>query len=144
MARESDANVSARPKMKRVAGNSVFLFIRFLALAVINLYSVRLMIVALGQDDYGLYNTLAGVVTVCVVIVTLFALPLQRFFSYSLGRGDYIKLREMFSASINMLAVMSIVSLLLFETVGVYFVSHVLTIPDGRMEVSIKIGRAHV
>ena len=137
MARESDANVSARPKMKRVAGNSVFLFIRFLALAVINLYSVRLMIVALGQDDYGLYNTLAGVVTVCVVIVTLFALPLQRFFSYSLGRGDYIKLREMFSASINMLAVMSIVSLLLFETLGVYFVSHVLTIPDGRMEVSI-------
>ena len=69
MAKESDANVSARPKMKRVAGNSVLLFIRFLALAVINLYSVRLMIVALGQDDYGLYNTLAGVVTVCVVIV---------------------------------------------------------------------------
>ena len=73
MAKESDANVSAIPNMKRVAGNSVLLFIRVLALAVINLYSVRLMIVALGRDDYGLYNTLAGVVTVCVVIVTLFA-----------------------------------------------------------------------
>ena len=77
MAKDIDANVSATPKIKKVAGNSVLLFIRVLVLAVINLFSVRLMVNSLGRNDYGLYNTLSGVVTISVVIITLFALPLQ-------------------------------------------------------------------
>ena len=137
MAKDIDANVSATPKIKKVAGNSVLLFIRVLVLAVINLFSVRLMVYSLGRNDYGLYNTLSGVVTISVVIITLFALPLQRFFSFLLGNRDFSKLRETYSASINLLGIFAILIFVLFETVGAYFVSHVLTIPEGRMDVAL-------
>ena len=78
MVKEKD--MSNTSKLNRVASNSVLLFVRVVILAIINLYTVRLAFTNLGKEDYGLYNALSGVVTLSVIIVTLFALPIQRFF----------------------------------------------------------------
>lgn len=121
------------PQLKNVAGNSILLFVRVLILAIINLYAVRLMVKALGKDDYGLYNALAGVVTLSVIFITLFALPIQRFYSYSIGKGDKDSIKVYFSASINMLLGLSLLLLIIFETIGIYFVAHEMTIPIERM-----------
>lgn len=126
-----------QPKIKNIAGNSILLFGRVLVLAIINLYAVRLLIKSLGQDDYGLYNALAGVVTLSVILVTLFALPVQRFFSYAIGKGDNKTVREFFSASINIIVCLCIILLILFETIGILFVENKMTIPTERLDVAI-------
>lgn len=124
---------SKTPKLKRVASNSVLLFVRVVILAIINLYTVRLAFTNLGKDDYGLYNALSGVVTLSVIIVTLFALPIQRFYSYSIGVGKKGMICDIYSSSVNLIVFLCILIFVLFETVGVSFVSHNMTIPAERM-----------
>ena len=128
---------SNAPKIKRVASNSVLLFARVVILASINLYTVRLALNNLGKDDYGLYNALSGVVTLSVIIVTLFALPIQRFYSYSIGIGDKESIIDIFSSSVNLLLFLCIFLFVLFEIFGVSFVSHKMVIPTERMESAI-------
>lgn len=126
-------DMSTTPKLNRVASNSVLLFVRVVILAIINLYTVRLAFANLGKDDYGLYNALSGVVTLSVIIVTLFALPIQRFYSYSIGVGEKKMIRDIFSSSVNLLAILCLLLYVLFETLGVSFISQNMTIPTERM-----------
>lgn len=130
-------NTTSKPKLKKVASNSVLLFIRVLALAMINLYAVRLMVNSLGNNDYGLYNALAGVVTLSVILITLFALPIQRFFSFYIGKGDFNNIKIVFSASLNMIVLLCIIILIVFETAGVYFVQYEMIIPIERMNAAM-------
>lgn len=130
-------HMTSQTKLKKVTSNSVLLFIRVLVLALINLYAVRLMVNSLGNNDYGLYNALAGVVTLSVILITLFALPIQRFFSFNIGIEDYNKIKIVFSASLNIIVLLCIIILIIFETAGVYFVQQEMIIPIGRMNAAM-------
>lgn len=131
------SNSSVTSPIKRVAANSVLLFLRVMVLAFVNLYAVRLVINYLGRDDYGLYNALTGVVTLSVIIVTLFALPIQRFYSYAIGIGKQEYQSEIFSSSLNLLTLFCLLIFLSFEIAGVYFVTNEMTIPIDRMEEAV-------
>lgn len=106
-------------------------------LMVINLYAVRIVLKGLGQEDYGIFNTIAGVVTASSFISSVLALSIQRFFSYYLGTHDEDRLKNIFSVSINIIIVLSAVLILIFETIGLWFVNTQLTIPVARMDAVI-------
>ena len=110
-------------KSKRIASNSLLLFARMLAITVINLYAIRLLLKALGQEDFGTFNAVAGVVMASTFITSTLAISIQRFYSYALGEGRKDQLSEIFSASINIIAVLSVLLFLLFETAGLWFVN---------------------
>jgi len=126
------SNSADNPQLKRVTTNSALLFIRVMMLAFINLYAVRLVINSLGKSDYGLYNALTGVVMLSIIFVTLFALPIQRFYSYAIGKEAREFQSVIFSSSINLLGLLGGLLFLLFETFGVYFVLNDMTIPIER------------
>ena len=60
----------------------------------VNLYTVRLIIKALGLVDYGLFNTIAGVITTSAFISGVLTLSIQRFYSVALGRQDKEELKK--------------------------------------------------
>lgn len=120
-------------KNKRIASNTLLLFLRMLIITIINLYSVRLVLKGLGKEDYGLYNAIAGVVTATGFISGVLALSIQRFFSYALGRNDDKKLSDIFSTSLNIIIVFSLIILLFLETIGLWFVCNKMTIPTNRI-----------
>lgn len=126
-------NDAARQSGK-IAKNTFLLWGRMLVLTAINLYALRVLINALGDDDYGLYNVVAGVVTIFSSVCTVFSISTQRFYSYESGRKNDSKLNEIFSKSLNLNAVISIGIILLLETVGLWYVSTQMEITDGRME----------
>lgn len=123
----------------RIASNTMLLFARMLVVTVINLYAVRLVLSGLGKVDYGLFNAVAGVVTSTAFISGVLALSVQRFYSYALGKGDAVSSADIFSVSCNMIMVLSAVILLVFETVGLWFVCNCLTIPPGRMHATLLL-----
>lgn len=123
----------------RIASNTMLLFLRMLVVTVINLYAVRLVLSGLGKVDYGIFNAVAGVVTSTAFISGVLALSVQRFYSYALGKGDGESSADIFSVSCNMIIVLSAVILLLFETVGLWFVCNYLTIPPGRMHATLLL-----
>lgn len=130
MAAEIDKQTS---KTKRIASNSILLFSRMLAITAINLYAVRLLLQNLGQEDYGTFNAVAGVVLASAFINTTLSVSIQRFYSYILGEGRREQLGEIFSACMNTILVLSIVLLIIFETVGLWFVNTRLGISPERI-----------
>ncbi len=123
-------------KSKRIASNSLLLFVRMFAIAIINLYAVRLLLRALGQEDYGTFNAVAGVVLASGVITTTLAIAIQRFYSYAIGEKTYDKLRTIFSASMNIILIVSIIVICLLETLGLWLLNNYLSIPVDRLVAS--------
>lgn len=127
-------NIVTTPgKNKRIASNSMHMFLRMCVITVINLVSVRLLLKALGEVDYGVYNAVTVLVTMSAFVSSVLSLSLQRFLSTSLGEGDMTKFRQMFSHGVNMVVVLSVATFLIFEIVGPWFVHQHMTIPVERM-----------
>ena len=104
-----------------------------MVITAINLYAVSLLLRDLGQEDYGTFNAVAGVVLASSFITTTLAVSIQRFYSYTLGKGENNQLSTIFSASINIILVLSIALLFIFETIGLWFVNNQLSIPPERL-----------
>ena len=118
---------------KRIAKNTTLLYIRMMIVMIINLYAVRLVLNALGVEDYGIYNVIAGVITMLYSISSVLSTATQRFYSYSIGENTLERLRNIFSTSIYIYIYLSLIVLILGETVGLWFVNTQLVIPDDRM-----------
>lgn len=131
MNRELSGNNTA--KNNRIAGNTIVLFVRMFAIMLINLYMVRVVLQALGQIDYGIFNAIAGVVLTSTFLTTTLAISIQRFYSYSIGIQDNSSLSQIFSVSMNIILLLIILILIIFETVGLWFVNTQLDIPADRM-----------
>ena len=79
-------NDTTNSKSRHIANNTIVLFVRMIVLTAINLYAVRLVLRGLGDEDYGIFNTVIGVVTATNMFSGVLALAIQRFFSYALGQ----------------------------------------------------------
>ena len=122
---------------RRIASNTMMLFARMFILMLANLYAVRLLIQGLGDNDYGIFTTVAGVVTTTAFLSSILAFAVQRFYSVALGERDQRKSQDIFSASLNISLCTSILIRLFLDTVGVWFVTHHLVIPEERMEATL-------
>ena len=129
-----NSKVDNSQSTRRIASNTIVLFARMLVLMFVNLYTARLIIKALGLVDYGLFNTIAGVITTSAFISGVLTLSIQRFYSVALGRQDKGELKKVYSASINIALCVCVIIIALFETVGLWFVNSQLNIPTDRME----------
>lgn len=119
---------------KRIAKNTVMLYIRMLLMMAVTLYTSRVILQVLGVDDYGIYHLVAGFVTLFSFISRALTTAIQRFLNVALGKGDKEYFQKLFSTSINIFIIFSLIVLLIGETVGIWFVDTQLNIPDGRMD----------
>lgn len=101
---------------------------------IINLYAVRLVLNALGVEDYGINNVVAGIITMLSSVSSVLSTATQRYYSYTIGQNKLEQLRNIFSASINIFGVLSLIVLILGETIGLWFVNTQLVIPVDRID----------
>lgn len=126
-------------KSKRIATNTLLLFVRMFVVTILNLYILRIVLNSLGKQDYGVYNTIAGFVTTAVFFNTVLALSMQRFYSYAIGEHQAGRQTEIFTASINIVATLSLCIFLFMETVGLWFADTQLVIPDDRSAAALCV-----
>lgn len=118
---------------KRIAKNTLLLYVRMLVMMLISLYTSRVNLNALGVVDYGIYNVVGGVVAMFSIISGSLSASISRFITYELGKGDNDRLRKIFSTSVNIQLGLSFLIVLLAETVGVWFLNVKMNIPDSRI-----------
>ena len=118
---------------KRIAKNTLLLYFRMLFLMVVSLYTSRVILNALGVEDFGIYNVVGGVVAMFSVISGSLSAAISRFITYELGKGDQRKLNKIFSASVTIQLLLSLIIVVLIESVGVWFLNVKMTIPDDRI-----------
>lgn len=117
---------------KRIAKNTILLYCRMLFLMFISLFTSRIVLKALGVEDYGTYQAVGGVVGLMAFINGALSTGSSRFLTYELGAGDKERLRKMFSTVLSAHIILGLFIVLLGETVGLWFVTHKLIIPEGR------------
>ena len=119
---------------KRIAKNTLFLYCRMLLLMVVHLYTARVVLAALGIDDYGIYNVVGGIVVLFSFINGALSSATQRFINFELGRSSIDTVRNVFSVSMNVHLCVAIVVLILSETIGLWFLNTQMNIAPERMD----------
>lgn len=119
---------------KRIAKNALFLYFRMLLTMLISLFTVRLVLNALGVVDYGIYNVVGGIVTMLSFLSGTMASASERFFSFELGKNDLIQLKKTFSLTVTIYVIIAIIFLLIAETIGLWFLNSKLVIPTERID----------
>lgn len=99
---------------------------------LISLYTSRVVLKALGVEDYGVYNVVGGIVAMFSVISGALATTISRFITYEIGSGNKIKLKKIFSTSIAVQIVIAIIIVVFVEIIGVWFLKTKMQIPEGR------------
>lgn len=117
---------------KRIAKNTMFMYIRMLVLLVISLYTSRIVINALGVENYGIYNVVGGVIVLFSFINSAMATGTQRHLSYELGKEDG-NVSKVFSACLYIHVCMAFILFILAETVGLWFLNAKMQFPSDRV-----------
>lgn len=118
---------------KRIAKNTLLLYFRMLLLIAVQLYTVPVILKALGVEDYGIYNVVGGVVTMFTFVGNSLASGSQRFIAYEIGRGDQTRLKKVFDSIVTIYIILAIITGLALEIVGYWFLNTQMNIPQDRM-----------
>jgi len=125
--------MSSHTNTRRVAKNTLMLYFRQILIMLVSLYTVRVVLAVLGVEDYGIFNVVAGVVTMFSFVSGAMATASQRYLSFELGRCDNERLKLVFSVTFKSYLLIAGIILLLAETVGLWFVHTKLNIPTERL-----------
>lgn len=124
---------------KRIAKNTLALYVRMFLLLLITLYTSRVVLKVLGVTDYGIYNIVGGVIVFFSFINSALAGATQRFLNYELGKNDSGKLKSVFNASLYVHLIVVVIIVVLGETVGLWFVYTQLNIPPERFHAGLAV-----
>lgn len=118
---------------KRIAKNTLFLYVRMFFIMAVTLYTSRVVLNTLGVVDFGIYNVVGGVVAMMNILNGAMSVSTQRYLTFELGRGDTVRLKQVFSTCLQIFFLISLLVVLLGETVGLWFLNTQMVIPIERV-----------
>lgn len=118
---------------KRIAKNTLALYIRTIITMGVGLFTSRVVLNILGVDDYGIYNVVGGVVAMFSIVTASLSQAISRYLTYELGKDDKERLHTIFCTSVNIQLLMSLIVVVLMEVVGIWFLNNKMNIASERM-----------
>lgn len=117
---------------KRIAKNTIYMYIRLFATIVIGLYTSRVVLQVLGVSDYGLYSVVGGVLSMFAFIQNSLGQATSRFLNTEMGKADG-DVNHVFNVNVALHTILALIVLLLAETLGLWYVYNKLTIEPGKL-----------
>lgn len=118
---------------KRIAKNTLFLYLRMIVVLAISLYTTRVVLNVLGVIDYGIYNVVCGFVSMFAFINNSLSNGTQRFYNYNKGQRGADKIPLVYTSSLLIQVFIAIIIVLLLETFGLWYLNNKMIIPEDRM-----------
>lgn len=115
---------------KRIAKNTIMLYIRMLFGMLVSLYTTRVVLQTLGAEDYGINNLVGGVVAMMGIVISLLSQGTSRFITIALGKNNIQELKNTFSASLSIHIALALIILLIGELIGPGFIRTLNINPD--------------
>lgn len=82
---------------KRIAKNTVLLYVRMFFSMVVSLYTLRVVLSALGVENFGIYGVVGGIVTLFDFLNASMSGCTSRFLTFELGKGNRKNLYDTFN-----------------------------------------------
>lgn len=118
---------------KRIARNTLFLYIRMGVVMLIALYTTRVVLHVLGNEDYGVYNVVCGFVAIFGVLNVCFSTCINRFYNYEIGKKTANGVRTVYNSAVLIQLVLAVVIVLLIEVIGGWYIGNKMVLPEGRL-----------
>lgn len=117
---------------KRLAKNTTFLYLRMFVVMLISLYTTRVVLRELGVTDYGIYNVVAGFISLFAFLNNCLNTGTNRFYNHALGKNNQEEVRRVYNASCRIQVFLMMLLVALLETVGLWYINNRMVIPSGR------------
>lgn len=114
---------------KRIARNTVFLYLRTAFSILVSLYTARVILNALGIEDFGIYNAVGGMIATFALLNAGMTSCIQRYLTLGLGKSDMMEQSRIFRTSINIMLIISLVTVVFAESIGLWFLNHKMVFP---------------
>ena len=118
---------------KRIAKNTLMLYFRMLFMLFLGLFTSRIVLSALGETDYAVYNVVGGVVAMFTIISGALNSAVSRFITFELGKGAEAQLNKVYSTAVTIQIILAAVVVILAEPAGLWFIDNKMTIDPGRI-----------
>ena len=125
--------VDNSPNNKRIAKNALMLYIRMIILMLVNLYTSRVVLEELGAEDYGVYSVIGGIVVMFTSISGSLSAAISRYLTFNLGLQDTEILKKIFSISMIIQLILSIIVIVVGEIFGIWFIHNEMSISNDRL-----------
>ena len=129
---------------KRIAKNTLYLYIRLVFVLLISLYTSRVVLHALGVVDYGVYNVVAGFVSMLSLLSTSLTNAVQRFYNYEIGKNGREASQKVYISSLYIQIIIAVVILVLAETIGIWYIENKMVYPLERSDAVYVVYQAAV
>lgn len=124
---------------RRIAINTIFLYVRTIIVLGLSLYTSRVILKVLGEEDFGIYNVVGGVIVLFSFLTNALTASTQRYLNYNMGLNDSKKISLTFDVALVAHISITIFFLILAETIGLWFVQTQLNIPIERQNAAIWV-----
>lgn len=124
---------------RRIAKNTLVLYVRMLVLMLVGLYTSRVVLSALGENDFGIYDVVGGVVAMFTIISGSLNSAISRFITFEMGKSDPMRLNKVYSTAVAIQLILAVVVVLIAEPVGLWFVRNKMTIDPSRIQAAIWV-----
>lgn len=126
-------------KSRRIARNTLMLYVRMFFLMLIGLYTSRVVLGSLGEDDYGIYNVVGGVVAMFAIISGALNAAVSRFITFEMGKGTAARLDRVYSTAVTIQIILSLIVAVVAEPVGIWFIRNEMTIEPDRIPAALWV-----
>lgn len=117
----------------RVAKNAFALTIRMVMVICVGLYTSRIVLQALGLEDYGTYGVVGGIISLAVFLNFTMSSATSRFITFELGKRSDARLQMIFSTALSIHCILALIVVIFSETIGLWFLNNKMSFPEGSM-----------
>lgn len=118
---------------KRIAINTLYMYLRMVVVMFVSLFTTRIVFKALGVNDYGLYNVVGSIIVLFGFINSGLTTATRRYITAEISKGDKESQQNVFNLSLCAHGLIAIITFILGEVAGLYLVNYTLNIPEDRM-----------
>ncbi len=118
---------------QRIIFNTSIMYAKTVLTLGITLYSTRIILNELGENDFGIYNVVAGVIAMLSFLTHAMSQSTRRYMSNAIGKKDIELLAIIFKSSIKIHLIWGCAFVLLLEVLGVFLFNGFLNIPPHRL-----------
>lgn len=118
---------------KKIAKNSIIMFLRTLLILFITLYTSRVVLSSLGVEDFGIFNVVGGVVSMLTFLNSAMVQASQRYITFAQGKDDITNQRKIYSTSVLIHFIIALTVIVILETIGLWYINNKVVLPESRL-----------
>ncbi len=124
---------------RRVAKNTLLLYVRMLLMMIIGLFTSRVVLQTLGVEDFGTYTVVYELVMLFSIVSGSISNAISRFMAFEIGKGDMTRQQKVFSSALLIQTGLAVILTILAMTAGIWYLKNCMVIPSGREDAAVWV-----